>query len=263
MNHRAPMNFQLARRLLSDTSLPALFVFAAFLGICGPLASAVRGQTAQPEDIVLLLSSDGALQSSSWAGELAFVEYLNQHMPGRASTRLSIIQYSTAVTTRYNLTDSQTPATINTMLNGLSYDAGSTSLKAAVQGAINLFDAQSDPLNPKLIILLADHQANPVTQDISSAEISTLTADHIPLLAYEGGLTVIPSSYFQNVTSSTGGAIYSTNGTTYSSTTVGNTEAAQFLIDAAPYFNQGIPEPGALGLFAVGVVAISARRRRA
>lgn len=230
--------------------------------MCGPLAPAVRAQTPQPEDIVVLLSSDGALQSSAWQGELAFVQYLNQNMPGRTSTRLSILQYSTAVTTRYNLTDSQKPSTINNVLTGLSYDNGNTSLKTAVQDAINLFDAQSDPLNPKLLILLADHEANPVTQDISSAEISTLAADHIPLLAYEGGILTIPSSYFQNATNSTGGAIYSTDGTPYSSTTVANAEAAQFLIDAAPYFNQGIPEPGALGLLAVGVVAISARRRR-
>jgi hypothetical protein len=247
------------------TLLPALFVFAAFLGICGPLAPAVRGQAVVPEDIVILLSSDGALVSSNWQGELAFVKYLNDNMPGRAYTRLSIVQYATTVATRYNLTDSQTPSTIDSALNLLSYGGGNTSIKDAVQTAINILVAQSDPLNPKLIILLADHTANPVTQDISSAQISTLVANHIPFLAYEGGISVIPSSYFQNVTSSTGGAIYSTGGTSYSSTAVGNAEAAQFLIDAAPYFNQGvqsIPEPGVPGLLAAGVVAVTARRRR-
>lgn len=261
------MNFRrlMPPRVHPYTLFPALLVFAAFLGICGPLAPAVRGQAAVPEDIVILLSSDGALQSSNWQGELAFVKYLNDNMPGRANTRLSIIQYATTVTTRYNLTDSQTPSTIDSALNLLSYGGGNTYIKDAVQAAINLLVAQSDPLNPKLIILLADHEAYPGTQDISSAQISTLAANHIPLLAYEGGLTVIPSSYFQNVTTSTGGAIYSTDGTPYGSPSNGNAEAAQFLIDAAPYFNKGVqsvPEPGALCLLAAGVVAVTARRRR-
>jgi len=231
-------------------SLKHLAVFTALAGFfyLAPIAAA----DFMGEDVVVLMDSSGSITSTGWTGEKSFVEQLDSDMPNRSGTRLAVIQFATTVATRYNLTDNQTPSIANAAIASLTYSEGSTYVKDAVQGAINLFAAQSDPLDPKVLILVSD-DANPnpastqdpisLTSSLQSAGITLLTA------TWDA-----PGTTYAIMTSDTGGAEYQ-----YSDPFTAST-ADQFLSDASAYFGLGaLPEPGSLA-FTLAAATIAFRR---
>jgi hypothetical protein len=235
-------------------SLKHLAVFTALAGFfyLAPNAAA----DFMGEDVVVLMDSSGSITSAGWAGEVSFVEQLDSDMPNRSGTRLAVIQFATTVITRYNLTDNQSPSIANAAIASIPYLQGSTYVKDAVQSAINLFAAQSDPLDPKVLILVTDDgdpnpqsSQNPssLTSDLQSAGITFLTA------TWE-----TPYPVYATMTSDTGGAEYQ-----YSFPFTGST-ADQFLSDASAYFGLGeLPEPGSLSLtLAAGIIAFRRPHRR-
>lgn len=112
-----------------------------------------------PQDIVFVIDGSGSLGQSGFDNEIDFVIDLIQTYGSDPlhPTRFGALLFSSgAPTTVYNLTDDQTPSTITGVLNGLSWPQGQTYTKDAVQGAIDMFDAQSDAANPKMMILITD-----------------------------------------------------------------------------------------------------------
>ena len=119
-----------------------------------------------PQDIIFVIDGSGSLGQSGFDQEIDFVVDLIQNYGGDPlhPTRFGAVLFSTGTpTTVYNLTDNQTLSVVANVIDNLDHPGGQTYTRDAVQRAIQMFDTQSDELNPKMMILITDGNPNPST----------------------------------------------------------------------------------------------------
>ena len=111
-----------------------------------------------PQDVVFVFDGSGSLGQSGFGDVIAFMQgIVNDHSGDPLHPiRFGAILFSTGIQTIYNLTDDQTPSVITDLLDNVAYPAGQTHTRDALTAALDLFDDQSDDINPKTLLLITD-----------------------------------------------------------------------------------------------------------
>jgi hypothetical protein len=154
---------------------------------------------------VFLLSADGAATESGFVAEKAFLQNLIANVLPFDTTQVGLVEYATVVDTEVPLTllNSTSELSIANTINNLTYFGGQTSITDAVNNALTIFNSDPDTSDPKLMILLQDHDPLPaVAQDpcdtsglypANTAARAGLAADSVTTLQIAGPL-VNPST---------------------------------------------------------------------
>lgn len=110
-----------------------------------------------PQDIVFLIDSSGSIGASSFEIQRDFIaEVYNTQIVGNGPSRTGLIQFASNVTTLHEFEDDQSPSVINDVILNMPYTGGYTHTDDALVRAINLFDYQSGPPSPLLMVLITD-----------------------------------------------------------------------------------------------------------
>ena len=145
-------NANLARRL----SVLALLAVAA-----GPVKAVPM------LDFVILMDASGSAGSSGWALEQSFViDLIGTGLPA-TNRNVGIVRYASASTTSvvYSFADDQSPAALTSFVNDLAYTGGQSHALTALETGIELFDLASPGSNIRRMLLLADGDAYPSSQN--------------------------------------------------------------------------------------------------
>lgn len=121
-----------------------------------------------PQDIVFVFDASGSLGATGYQTVLDFMTGIVQSVTGDPAhalhpTRFGAIRFSTDIDTIYNLTDDQTPSLIEAAIQGAAYPGQQTSTRDALFAALDMFDNQSDEINPKTLVLITDGAPFPTT----------------------------------------------------------------------------------------------------
>lgn len=134
--------------------------FTAILALLGVGLAATPSSATPiivPQDTVFLIDSSGSIGSDNFDIQRDFVlEVFDQLIFNNGPSRTGLIQFETDVTTLHNLTDDQTPSVLSNVVNSIDYNGGFTNTPGAVVNALQMFQAQSFDLNPKLMVLITD-----------------------------------------------------------------------------------------------------------
>lgn len=214
-----------------------------------------------PQDIVFVFDASGSLGEPGYQTELDFMSAIIQSVtgaPGHAlhPTRFGAIRFSSTVDTIYNLTDDQTPSTVDAAIQNAAYTGGSTFTRDALTAAMMMFDTQSDDQNPLSLILITDGAPRPTrTQSVCAPGDNTklqLDSRGIQMTVIGVGSGYDPDPIECLVDDPASQIIEITN-------------FGGFDID----FQQGyivnamaMPAPGMMAIFAFGIAGIAAVRRR-
>ena len=111
-----------------------------------------------PQDVVFVFDGSGSLQQAGFDTVISFMQNIvDTHAQDPLHPiRFGAILFSTDIQTVYNLTDDQTPLLITSTLDDVPYPAGQTHTRDALNAALDMFDNQSDELNPKTLLLITD-----------------------------------------------------------------------------------------------------------
>lgn len=212
-----------------------------------------------PQDIVFVFDASGSLGTPGYQNVLDFMTAIVQSVTGDPAhalhpTRFGAIRFSTAIDTIYNLTDDQTPSIINAALQGADYPGGQTYTRDALFAALDMFDNQSDSINPKTLVLITDGAPFPTASQsvcMDSRMKRNLDAADVQVNIVGVGSGYNPAPVACLV----------------------DDEATQIVeitdfsndIDFQQGYIQGVvamPAPGMVAIFAFGIAGIAASRRR-
>lgn len=110
-----------------------------------------------PQDIVFLIDSSGSIGAPAFEVQREFIEDVyNTQIVGNGPSRTGLIQFATSVTTLHEFEDDQSPGVINDVILNMPYTGGFTHTDDALVRAIDLFELQSNPPSPRLMVLITD-----------------------------------------------------------------------------------------------------------
>lgn len=136
-----------------------------------------------PQDIVFLIDSSGSISPEDYETQRDFLgDLYSNEIQDNGPARVGLIQFATEVQTLSNLNNDQSPAAINAVLSTMDQLGGQTNTGGAAAEALNMFDTQSEPNNPKLVVLITDGLPNvfgapnicAVGNDLASEGIQTV-----------------------------------------------------------------------------------------
>ena len=144
------------------------------------------------QDVIFLLDGSGSVGSTGWALQRQFVADLVTTGLD-PNSRVGIIRYATGAETVWTFADSQDRNDIATALNGLSYPAGQSYTRTAVQQALDDFQAYGDT-RPRLLFLITDGSPSPTSEDPCPLA-SALAADGIKTVVLGASPSFSPATY--------------------------------------------------------------------
>ncbi len=114
-------------------------------------------------DVVIVMDASDSVTSTGWTNEEDFVIRLIEDELPRGRSKVGVVEFASDATIEVPLTalDSSTEPAIMAKIAALRYSHGSTATESAVNAALDIFDADPDPSNPKLMILVTDGNPSP------------------------------------------------------------------------------------------------------
>lgn len=209
-----------------------------------------------PQDVVFVFDGSGSLGTAGFNTIIDYMKFVVDTASGNPlhPIRFGAILFSTNVQTVYNLTDDQTPFVITNVLDNVSYPAGTTHTRDALNAALTMFDDQSNGMNPKTLLLITDGAPFPTSSQ--SVCHNGNMKDNLDADGVQANIIGVGSSYNPAPVSC-----------------LVDDEASQ-IIEITDFsngidFQQGyvqsvvaMPAPGIVAIFAFGIAGIAAARRR-
>ncbi|MCB2106769.1 MAG: VWA domain-containing protein [Rhodobacteraceae bacterium] len=216
-----------------------------------------------PQDVILLADTSGSLGFSGFTYVQEYLDYLNSQMPGRDDTRLGLINFSTDVITEATIQDNLSVPSMLNEINTMSYQGGFTNTVGAIQSAIQQFDAYSDDLNPKLMVLITD--GNPYMPYGGDADV----CQFVNALNSRGITTIVAgvgSGLSQNrvdcLLETMDDFFYVDSDAFFGNPLFAAHFGLSYTYDPDPPPAEGAPAPGALAIIGLGLLSVGALRRR-
>lgn len=121
----------------------------------------------QVNDLVVLIDSSGSIGYDNYVTVKSFVEKLAAGFTVESKSRISIILFSTSVTTLVPLTNTLSPAEISSEILNIVYSGGSTRTDLGIDASIAQFDSSPRQV-PRNLVVLTDGESNDRSLTISA-----------------------------------------------------------------------------------------------
>lgn len=134
------------------------------VAVClGSFFSVAEGQEFQTLDTMVLVESSGSIGATDWSmGNDFLAAFVEQARP--LNSRIAIGQFASSVVREYEFTDDQSDAAVLSAINGMAYIGGFAHMRDALLDAVALYDEQSFWSHDKLIMIITDGKASPLSE---------------------------------------------------------------------------------------------------
>ncbi|MGL1886720.1 MAG: VWA domain-containing protein [Reichenbachiella sp.] len=119
-------------------------------------------------EIVFVMDASGSVGSSGWEIEEDFViEILDN--AAIADSEVGVVQFSSVISTEWNLYDVQDKSVIKTVVDGMVFTAGRTYTLTAMEETLNVFQGSVNTDPNRVVVLITDGTPYPIAEDPCAA----------------------------------------------------------------------------------------------